>query len=88
MTVTFVTFLAGPNIQYTLLDTTSPVTGISFLLIVLRLNFSKHGSTTASNNTFNRREASSNDPLRLISVNVDSELESNTAEKRSYGGVA
>jgi len=95
MTVTFATFLAGSNIQYTLLDATSPVIGISFLLIMLRLNLNRHGSTTASNNTFNQRGASSGSyPLRPINVSVaqrvdvDLDLENGTAGKRSYGDVA
>ncbi|KAF9650628.1 hypothetical protein BDM02DRAFT_3220464 [Thelephora ganbajun] len=94
MTVTFATFLGGYNIQYCLLDTTSPIIGISFVLILLRLNFNKHGSSTTSNNTISQRGASSNYPLRSISVNVaqhvdiDSDLESKTAGKGSYGDMA
>jgi len=95
MTVTFATFLGGYNIQYTLLDVTSPVVGISFLLILLRLNFSKYGLGTSSRNTSgNHYRDSTNYPLRSISVNVaqrvdgDSDLESKTAGGGSYGGMA
>lgn len=94
MTVTFATFLAGYNIQYTLLDTTSPVIGISFLLILLRLNFDKHETSTLSRDTISKRGASTNYPLRSINVSVsrhvdvDSDLESKTIGKSSYGDAA
>jgi len=94
MTVTFITFLGGFNVQYTLLDATSPVVGISFLLIMLRLTFNRHTTPNASNNTISQRGASSNYPLRSINVNVaqhidvDSDLESKAAGKRSYSDMA
>ena len=92
MTVTYATFLAGYNIQYFFLDATSPVIGISFLLILLRLSSKNHGSATASSNAIGQRAgASTNFPLRSINVNVsqhvdvDSDVESNAAVKGSYG---
>ena len=92
MTVTFATFLAGYNIQYFFLDTTSPVIGISFLLILLRLNSNNHGLATASSNAIGQRAgALTNFPLRSINVNVsqhvnvNSDVESKAAVKGSYG---
>ena len=93
MTVTFITFLTGQNIQYTLLDATSPVIGISFLLILLRLNFDKHGTSTASGDTISQRGASTNYPLRSINVSVaqhvdvDSELSESKFDKGSNVGM-
>ena len=90
MTITFCSFLAGHNIQYTFLDITSPIIGISFLLILLRLSSNKQGTSTASNSAANQRSA--NYPLRTISVNVakhvdvDSDIESRNGGKGSYGG--
>ena len=81
MTLTFATFLAGYNIQYTLLDITSPVIGISFMLILLRLNADKHGSRTSGSGASGQPGALTNYPLRSISfavakhVNDDSDLE-------------
>jgi len=89
MTLTFGAFLGGHNIQYTFLDATSPIIGISFVLIMLRLNSNNHGSSTASNSMVNQR--STTYPLRSISVNVakhvdvDSDQESKTGGKGSYG---
>lgn len=96
MLVTFSTFLAGYNIQYSLLDATSPVIGISFLLILLRLNFNKHaGTNSSSRETASQRGGGSNNyPLRAINVDVahhadtDSELESKDAGRPSYGDKA
>ena len=91
MTATFFTFLAGQNIQYTLLDITSPVLGISFVLILLRLNSDTSGSVVASSHATSHRGAQSIYPLQSISVNVsqhtevDSEVESKTATKGPYG---
>jgi len=94
MLTTFATFLAGYNIQYSLLDATSPVIGISFLMILLRLNFNKHGSNNSSSNTASQRGGSNNYPLRSINVSVahhtdtDSVLESKVTGRRSYGETA
>lgn len=91
MTAIFSTFLAGSNLHYTFVDATSPVIGISFLLIMLRLNFDKHETTTLSGDTIGKRGASTNYPLRPINVNVsqrvdvDSDLESKAIDKSSYG---
>lgn len=94
MTVTFATFIGGHNIRYSLLDATSPVIGISFLLILLRLNFDKYRSSTSSSHITNPCGASTNYPLRAISVNVvqcinvDSDSESKATGRDSYGDVA
>lgn len=94
MTVTFATFLGRDNIQYSLLDATSPITGISFVMILLRLNIDKQESTATSGNINSQRGALSNYPLRSITVNVsrhvdvDSDMERKTADKGSYGDVA
>jgi len=94
MLATFSTFLAGYNIQYSLLDATSPVIGISFLLILLRLNVNKHGSTSTSGGTASQRGGSNNYPLRSVNITVahridtESELESKDASRSSYGETA
>jgi len=91
MLTTFVTFLAGYNIQYSLMDATSPVIGISFLMIMLRSNFNKHGSNSTTSGTVSHRGGSNNRPLRSINVsvahhtNTDSVLESKVTSGRSYG---
>jgi len=94
MLTTFATFLAGYNIQYSLLDATSPVIGISFLMILLRLNFDEHGSNSNSSSAVSQRGGSNNYPLRSISVSVahhtdtDSVVECKIASRRSYGDTA
>ena len=91
MTATFVTFLGDYSIQYTLLDATSPVIGISFVLILLRLNFNKHGSSTISSDRISQGGAPTSHRLRTISVNVskhvvvDSDVDSTDPGKDSYG---
>lgn len=94
MFVTFCTFLAGQNIQYTLLDVTSPVLGISFILILLRLNSDEAGSVVVSgNHVASQRGAQSIYPLQSINVNVsqhtevDSDVEGKTAAKGPYGDI-
>lgn len=94
MTVTFCTLLGNQNIQYTLLDATSPVLGISFVLILLRLNVNKFGSAAASSHATSQRGTQGIYPLRSINVKVsqhaevDSEVEGETAAKGSYGDMA
>ena len=89
MTLTFITFLAGYNIQYTLLDAMSPVIGISFVLILLRLNPDKHGSNIFDSHA----TGSTNYPIRSISitvakhVDVDSDLESRCPDNGSSGHI-
>lgn len=89
MTVTFATFLGGYNIQYTLLDATSPIIGISFVLILLRSNINKHESSTSST-TISQRGASPNYPLQSTSfivpkhIDVDSDLEIRSVGRSSY----
>ena len=91
MALTFGTFLAGLNVQYTFLDATSPVIGISFLLILLRLNVNKPGSSTVTHSATGRGGTTMSYPLRTINVSVarqidiDSDLESKAGGKRSYG---
>jgi len=93
MLATFLSFVASNNVQYTLADATSPVIGISFLLIMLRLALDKQGATVVSNNTISQRGPSSNYPLRSINVNVaqsvdiDSDLEAKGAGRPSYGDI-
>ena len=76
MIAAFASFLAGSNLQYTLIDVMSPVIGISFTLILLRLNINKRGS-----NTSNTDMTGPTYPIRTISiavakhVDVDSDLE-------------
>lgn len=89
LTVTFCAFLAGSNIQYALLDATSPVIGISFVLILLRLNLNKPGSTVNSSGTTSQRGPQSTYPLRSININttqhvdVDLDMENKIAGKSS-----
>ena len=94
MTVTFCAFLGKQNIQYTLLDTTSPVFGISFVLIVLRLNLDTFGSAATSAHATSQRGAQGVYPLQSITVKVsqhtevDSEVEGKTSVQGPYGGIA
>ena len=94
MTVTFFTFLGKQNIQYTLLDMTSPIFGISFVLIVLRLNFDKFGSVVTSTHATSQRGAQGVYPLQSITVKVsqhtevDSEAEGKTPVNGPYGDMA
>ena len=94
MLITFATFLAGYNIQYSLLAATSPVIGISFLMILLRLNPNNHGSNSTGNVVVSQRGGSNNYPLRPISVSValhtdgESVLESKVETGHSYGDTA
>lgn len=94
MTLTFATFLAGYNIQYTLLDATSPVIGISFLMILLRLNFNKYGPNSTSRETVSQRGTAHSYPLRSINIGVaqhvegESDFDSKPPGKRSYGDMA
>jgi len=91
MGLTFITFLAGNTIQYSFADATSPVIGISFLLIMLRLAIDKEASTSIpSNHSANHRGTASTYPLRAINVSVsqhvdiDADLESKGDSRRSY----
>lgn len=76
MAVTFTTFLAGSNIQYTFLDATSPIIGVSFLLILLRSYLKKYRSATTGSDPVGRRGVPVNsDPLLSVSVSVAQHLE-------------
>jgi len=75
LTATFCAFLAGSNIQYTLLDATSPVIGISFVLILLRLNLKTPGSTVNSSGMGSQRGPQSTYPLRSINVNASQHVD-------------
>ena len=94
MTVTFCAFLGKQNIQYALLDMTSPIFGISFVLIVLRLNLDKFGSVSTNTHATSQHGAQGVYPLQSISVKVsrhtevDSEVEGKTSAKGPYGDMA
>lgn len=94
MMVTFCAFLGKQNIQYTLLDATSPLFGISFVLIALRLNFDRFGLGTGSSHVASQRGVQGIYPLRSISVHVsqhteiDSDVEGKAATKGPYGDMA
>ena len=91
MTVIFCTFLGNQVITFAILDVTIPIVGISFVLILLRLNSYKSGSVAASSHAGSQRGAKGVYPLQPITVNVsrhtdvDSDVEGKMATKGPYG---
>ena len=85
---TFGTFLAGSNVQYTLLDAASPVIGISFVLILLRLNHTGPQSTGPSTSAPSPSGTLNKPPNRPINVKVTEhvDIDSDTKSKGSGKG--
>jgi hypothetical protein len=86
VTATFGAFLAGSNVQYTLLDAASPVIGISFVLILLRLNHAGPQSTGASTNAPTPPGTMTKPPIRPISVSVTEHSDTDSDAKSKNSG--
>jgi len=71
LTCTFATYEAGNNVQYGILDATSPIMGISFTLILLRLNWNRNVGSSQIGSS----KVQPTYPLRSINVTVSQHVD-------------